>query len=42
MSENPLLTVYLVWLKGFNFLDTTMIMSDPTVPYGTEINYFGR
>lgn len=41
ISENPVLSAYLTWLKGFNFLDTTMIMSDPTVPHGTEINYYG-
>lgn len=42
ISENPLLSVYLAWLKGFNFLGTTMIMSDPSIPYGTEINYYSQ
>lgn len=39
--ENPVLSAYICWLKGFNFLNTTMILSDLTIPYGTEVNYYG-
>ncbi len=41
VSDNPLLSTYLAWLQDFNFLGTTIIMSDPTVVYGTKINYYG-
>jgi hypothetical protein len=39
--ENPLLSVYLAWLRSFTFIGTTRIMSDPTIAYDTAINYYG-
>ncbi len=42
ISDNPMLSVYLNWLGSFNFIETTRIISDPTVYDSETLNYYSR